>query len=120
MASYLFVTEEYFSPEKVTAKGGFGWSCTAKTRSGDKILVYVKGVGIAYEWEAQTDAERTASWPFMCDVRLIGKFNPPISMADLKDIFPKDQWPALYTHFRGLSAFQINEEIFNRIQSQKK
>jgi hypothetical protein len=120
MATYLFVTEEYFSPEKVTAKGGFSWSCTAKTREGDGVLVYVKGIGIEYEWEAQSDAERTETWPFMCKVRLIKKLSPAISMADLKNLFRKDQWPALYTHFRGLSAFQINQDIFDRINSQRK
>jgi hypothetical protein len=119
MTSFLFVTEEEFEPSQVTKKGNFEWSCTSITKSGDRILVYVKGKGIQYQWEAESDAERSSHYPFMCSVRRIKQFKSPLSMAELKEAFTQKEWPVLYTHFRGMSAFRITDEVFDRITKER-
>lgn len=114
MATYLFVTKPDYSPERVEAnEEPFGWSCSRTTRSGDQALVYVTGIGIAYDWDVVSDAEPDPEWRYACDVEHVKTFDPPITIQEIRDIVP--EWSPTHQNFRGFRSIRIPEEIAKRI-----
>lgn len=117
MATYLFVTKPEYTPEKV--EDGFDnpwWSCSSTTRIDDQALIYITGIGIAYEWLVTSDAERDEEWRFVCDVQHSRTFTPEIPLQEIREHVTREEWAAPFTNFRGLRSIQIPEEVADRIR----
>ena len=96
MSTYLFVTKPEYTPERV--ESGIDvpwWSCSSTTARGDRALVYVTGLGIHYEWNIVSDADPHDEWKYICDVEHARTFDPPISIDEIRDAVPKDDWALL-------------------------
>jgi 5-methylcytosine-specific restriction endonuclease McrA len=104
---YLFVTGPEYEPEKVTARSPASWSASQHTRKGDLALVYVKGLGIAFEWKLISDAEQDDQWGNVCKVRRVRQFDPPIDIGTLRAHIPRKVWAAPHTNFRGFKQLRI-------------
>ena len=115
MTTYLFVTGNEFHPERVRAGADYWWSCSSTTIEDDSILVYVKGEGIAYEWRATSDAERSDEWKFACNVEHVRTFDPGISLGEIRELFSKKQWAAPYQNFRGYRSIRIPPEVARQL-----
>jgi hypothetical protein len=115
VARYVFATKVDYSPEDVTQTHIMRWSCSKTAQAGDEALVYVVGIGFCFIWEILDKAKPDPEWKFMCPVKRTKSFARPIEFAELKREFSRDEWPVLYTHFRGLRSFAITDGIFDRI-----
>jgi len=116
MTTYLFVTSPDYTPERVEGES-IWWSCQSTTKSGDRALVYVTGVGIHYEWELLTDAKPDATWTNICDVEHVRTFTPPIQLRELRETFTENEWKPPFLNFRGYRNISLSAEIANRIRS---
>jgi len=115
MRTYLFVTQPEYTPERV--ERGFDvpwWSCSSTTEEGDRVFVFVAGVGLQYEWRVTSNATRNDEWKFICDVEHVRSFNPVITIQELRKAFPKDVW---YPPHRlgGVKSILIPEPVVARI-----
>jgi hypothetical protein len=118
MATYLFVTKPEYSPDEVEdSKEPYRWSCSRKTRSGDRALVYVTGSGIAFEWDVVSDAEPNSTWRYMCDVEHVETFHPPITIQEIRGTVAETEWSPPHQNFRGFRSIIIPEEIAKRIRN---
>lgn len=116
MTTYLFVTKPEYTPERV--EGGVDvpwWSCNSTTKSGDRALVYVTGVGIQYEWRVVSDADPHKKWKYICNVEHSQTFEPPISIGEIREVTTKDEWAPPFQNFRGLRSISIPEDLVERI-----
>ena len=105
MTTYLFVTRDEYNHESVNRNSDIGWSCSKTTQTGDKVLVYVAGRGIMYEWRAVTDAVPNKEWKFACDVRLVRKFKRPLPLKEIMAATPN--WKPPQGHFRGFKSIIV-------------
>jgi hypothetical protein len=117
MSKYVFVTRVDFEPESVTKSNIVHWSCSKTSKSDDTALVYIVGIGFAFQWKIIGDAYPDAEWKYMCQVKREKVFKEPIQFSELKDNFSREEWPVLYTHFRGLRSFAITDDVFEKIVS---
>ena len=117
MPTYLFVTGSEMGPDLIESGDDDWWSCSKDTQYDDDALVYVKGVGIQYEWRVVSDAQRRDDrrWKYTCDVAHVKTFDPPITLRELLGAFRKDEWAAPYMHFKGYSSIVIPDEVASQI-----
>lgn len=111
MTTYLFVTKPEYDAEAVALGEEAWWSCSKTTQIGDHALVYITGTGIQYEWRAVSDADPDDVWRYVCDVEYVRSFDPPISLAEIRDAVARDEWAPPYQNFRGLKSIIIPEDI---------
>ncbi len=116
MATYLFVTRSDYKPEQVTPGEDLWWSCSSTTEHGDSALVYVAGVGLCYEWEARTDAEPHEEWKYICDVRHVRSFDPPITIRELREAIPGAMWAPPHQGFRGYRSIRVPDAVVELIR----
>lgn len=116
MDPYLFVVNaDEYDASVVDEKGGERWSCSKDTTVGDHALVYVTGEGISYEWAVIAPAAEDPEWRFMCHVRRLREFKPPISIQEIREAIPREIWAAPYTNFRGFRSIRIPDEAYERL-----
>lgn len=84
------------------------------------------GKDISALWQAVSDSKRQLllGWPYGCYVRKIQKFNPPVSLEELKAVPELKRWKSLRWNFRatGRSALEIPPfawEILSKIIERK-
>jgi len=116
MTTYLFVTKPDWKPQRVKGRKRHGWSCARTTQLGDKILTYVTGQGISYEWRATSIAEPDSTWKYYCYVEHIADIAPPITIQELRQVFLKKVWAPPHLNFRGIKAIIIPDKIVERIR----
>src|SRR5439155_11835927 len=104
------VTGEEYAPAEVETHDDT-WSCSKTAVPGDAALVYLKGVGIAYEWEITSPPKPHAEWVYECAVSYVGKFEPPITLAEIRAAVSRATWAAPYTNFRGFRSIRIPAEV---------
>lgn len=121
MTTYLFVTDpEKWDIEAPGVPGGANWSCSKTTLSGDQVLVYLLEEGITHEWVAISDAKPCRQWRYCCDVSLVRRIKPPISIEDLRSLFPKGQWRALDQNFRGYRSIRIPPAVEQQLRASRR
>jgi hypothetical protein len=117
MGTYLFCTDAArYAPEDVHGTAAT-WSCSSTTRAGDRILVYVLGLGIGYEWQAVSDAEPDVEWKYVCQVTRVQVCKPTISLADIRQAVSRDEWAPPHLGFRGYRSIRIPEGVAERLIS---
>src|SRR5690349_16042318 len=99
METYLFVVNpEQYDASVVDEKGGNRWSSCKSTATGDRALVYVAGGdGITLEWSVVAPAEPDPKWRYMCRVRRLREFHPPIGIQEIRAVVPREVWAVPYT-----------------------
>jgi hypothetical protein len=118
MSTYLFVTD----PEKhdvvsVETAKGYWWSCSKTALPGDAALVYLTGgIGIEYEWQIASQAEANAEWGFVCDVKHVRKFKPPISLKEICSAIPRTEWKPPHQNFRGFRSIRVPDSVAERLR----
>jgi putative restriction endonuclease len=117
MATFLFVTKPEQRPERVQATSAHWWSCSRTTKSHDHALVYVTGVGILYEWRTTSDAEPNAEWKYICGVKHVRTFDPPIALRQILEEVRRSEWPPPYLKFRGFRSIEMPEPVAARIRA---
>ena len=120
MTTYLFVTDpEKYDVESVTrSTDSLLWSCSKTVAPGDTALVYLKGgEGIAYDWEIRSDAEPNKKWRYMCDVRLLRRFSPPIPLSEICSTVSKAKWGAPHTNFRGFRSIRVPDPVAQQLRA---
>ena len=115
--TFLFVTKPVNHPERVAAGQSMWWSCSKATRAGDRILVYVTGSGIQYEWRAESDAEPHARWKYGCDVEYVRAFNPPITLAEMRRSIRSQEWTPPHQNLRGAKSLAVPPLVAQRIMN---
>jgi hypothetical protein len=107
---YLFVVNAEEYDASVGEEGSERWSCCKDTTVGDHALVYVTGEGITFEWAVTSPAEKDPKWRYMCRVRRVREFHPPITIQEIRETVQREVWRAPYTNFRGFRAIRIPDE----------
>lgn len=120
--TYLFVTDgAEYDAAGVETHDDYTWSCSKTALPGDAALVYLKGgVGIAYEWEIASRPEPDGKWGYSCAVSYVGKFDPPISLREIRMAVSRAEWAAPYTNFRGFRSIRVPDEIAARLRALRK
>lgn len=116
MSTYLFVTRPERDPESIGDVPDW-WSCAQTTRAGDTAFVYVTGQGIAFEWSVVSDARPNPEFRHVCDVVRARVVAPPISIAVLKERFPREAWPAPHGNFQGHQAFLVPDVVAHQLRA---
>ena len=114
--TYLFITKDESEPSQIEL-GDNVWSCSKTTLAGNVALVYVTKIGVSYEWRVLSDAEPDEDLRFACKVEFIRKFEPPITIGELKAEFSQSDWPKLYTNFWGDKSVILDADIAGRIRA---
>ncbi len=119
MTTYLFVTDaDSYDPEGVQTGTDDWWSCSKTAVPGDLALVYlVGGVGIEYQWQITSQAERNDKWGYVCDVRHLRTFKPPISLGEICFVVSKAEWAPPHLNFRGYRSIRIPDRVAARLRS---
>lgn len=118
MNTYLFITKpDEHQPEDVRHGTESWWSCSKTTRKRDRALVFVTGVGVAYEWRVTSDAARNNEWKYICDVEHVRTFERPIHIREIREVIPMADWKPPYTNFRGFKSLRVPDAIAERIRS---
>ena len=117
MSTYLFITKPKYEPETVRDGNDAEWSCSSTTRDGDRVLVYVTGVGIRYEWRVTSDAAPDKKWKYVCGVEYVSTFEPPISVAEMRACVPKIDWAPPHTSFRGFRSLLVPGNVEEKIRA---
>lgn len=115
MNTYLFITQPEYEPESSESGKALTWSCSKTTKKDDRLLVYVAGVGVQYEWRAVTSAKPADDWPFMCRTKYIRTLRPPIAIQELRSAFPREEWAPPHLNFRGFRSIRVPDEIADKI-----
>ena len=122
MRTYLLVTNpnKYEFVHDVEERSDeICWNCNKSTKSGDRLLVYLTAnIGIMYEWVewvATSDAEKDKEWKYACDIKYVRKYDPPITLKDIRDIVTEDEWKPPYLNLRGYKSIRIPDYIAERI-----
>jgi hypothetical protein len=88
------------------------WTCDRRTREGDQILLYRadQKKDIAYLIVARSDAYSLESeigvvdgWKWGCDFEVVERFNPGLTIAEMRQDPMLVDWPALKRNFVGRS-----------------
>ncbi len=75
------------------------------------------GVGIKYEWRATTDAEPDPEWRYICGFEYVRSFEPPISLAEIRQHISRDEWAPPYQNFWGYASIQVPDRIAEKLLS---
>jgi len=95
------------------------WSCDENTKIGDIVLIYRTRPrsDIAYLLVVLGDAEEQdedSTWPYMCDARVIWKFDKALTIQALRDNQNLTDWSILKRQFQGIS-FPLDRETFFQV-----
>ena len=118
--TYLFITKPEFKPEKIRKGKDGWWSCSKATKVGDHVLIYVAGKGISHEWRAVSNAERNEQWGYVCNVKYVGTFDPPITLQEIRTEFPKEAWSPPHQSFRGYKSIYISSRVLAKIRAMRR
>jgi tetratricopeptide (TPR) repeat protein len=117
MNTFLFVS--YPDNDHDAAIQSCSWTCQSATETGDHILVYVTGIGIKYEWQAVSNAIKVGNRQYECIVEYVRTFDPAISLDEICNLIPREEWPPPHLHFRGYASINIPEIVLNRLLSRR-
>lgn len=109
MTTFLFVSDPDNDHE--AAQDVCIWTCSSTTEAGDQILVYVKTIGIQFEWVALSEAKHTGYRQYECIVEYVRTFNPPLSLDEICKRIAPHEWKAPHLNFRGYTSIQVPEEM---------
>jgi len=95
------------------ADAGDWWTCDARTRAGDLILMYrtTPKMDVAYLIQAASDARELdavvraqyPTWTHSCEFRVLAKLDRPITLAELRAEPRLASWGARRSNFQGQS-----------------
>jgi hypothetical protein len=101
------------------------WTCDKRTREGDQILLYRadQKKDIAYLIVARSDAYSLESeigavdgWKWGCDFEVVERFNPGLTIAEMRQDAILVDWPALKKNFIGRSH-RIDDIYWSHLQA---
>lgn len=119
MNTYLLVTnpnEFDFVHDVEERSDEIYWNCNKSTQNRDRLLVYLTGnIGITYEWNAASDAAKDETWKYVCDIEYVKKFDPPITLKEIRNVITKDEWKPPYLNLRGYKSIQIPYDVAEKI-----
>jgi hypothetical protein len=117
MGAYVFVTKEELQAERRSTRKDPRWTCSSTTQTGDSLLVYIVGVGVRFEWRATSDAKRGDFWPYVCELKFVRSFKPPITIQELRAAVPRTDWSPPHQNFRGFKSISVPAHVLARIKS---
>ena len=113
MTKYLFIAYPDTHYEKVKAGTHTNWSCSATSKIGDRILVYITGsLGIISEWSVASRPWKTKKY-YRCKVQFLRDIKPPITIDEIRSLNPP--WKIAQQNFRGHHSVKIPNNIYTRI-----
>jgi len=115
MTTYLFITHPDQTPEDVSHRKQISWSCSKDTRVGDRILVYVTGIGVICEWRATSDAVPDSQWKYACDVEHLCTFKSPVSLPEIISKIPMKEWAPPHLHFRSYKSLKVPSNVARKL-----
>jgi len=101
------------------------WTCDRRTREGDQILLYRadQKKDIAYLIVARSDAYSLESeigvvdgWKWGCDFEVVERFNPGLTIAEMRQDPMLVDWPALKRNFVG-RAHRIDDMYWSHLKA---
>ncbi|MEJ7813441.1 MAG: PDDEXK nuclease domain-containing protein [Gemmatimonadaceae bacterium] len=100
------------------------WTCHKNTRQGDLVLLYRTSpkMDFGYLIQAESDAysladteyEREQGWDYVCDYKVLYKFEQPITLKDIRRDPYMDEWGALRGNFQR-SVYAVPESVWQRL-----
>lgn len=82
--TYLLFADSEAGTARVQSGAQKDWRCEPGTRSGDRLLIYIVGEGLRYEWEAISDAaSRPGQERPTCRVTFRRAFTPAVSLSEI-------------------------------------
>lgn len=112
---YVFITDEDKHPEDVGDRKETWWSCSKTARENNIALVYVKGIGIVYQWLITSDARPHPEWRYVCDIEHQQTFDRAISLEEIRSVVDSETWAPPHQNFRGFTSLVVPIEAASRI-----
>jgi hypothetical protein len=104
--------------------GGYGgyWTCHKDTMRGDLILLYRKRPKMDFRYLIQADSDAllltgelaNSAWDYGCEYHVLHKFEPPLTLNDVREIPHIDEWAAFRGNFQR-RAYNVPPDQWERL-----